>query len=125
MIRITFIFAALSGFFAVALGAFAAHGLKGQLEPNLLGSFQTGVSYQMYHSLALLGIALWLQRETSLWLKISCGCFMMGIVFFSGSLYGLALSGPLWLGPITPIGGLLFLLGWLALAAAACSRKLR
>lgn len=111
---------ALSGFIAVGLGAFAAHGLRDRLEPALLAAFQTGVQYQMYHALVLIGLAALLKNfSAQAWLQASGWLFVAGIVLFSGSLYGLALGGPRWLGPITPLGGLMFLLGWLALVAAA------
>lgn len=111
---------ALSGFTAVGLGAFAAHGLRERLEPALLAAFQTGVQYQMYHALALIGLAALLKNAASpTWLQAGGWLFMVGILLFSGSLYGLALGGPRWLGPITPLGGLMFLLGWLALAIGA------
>lgn len=112
--------AAVCGFLAVALGAFAAHGLKNRLAPELLSAFQTGVQYQMYHALALLGIAILIKLYGSnSWLQISGSFLLLGIVLFCGSLYGLAFNGPRWLGPITPLGGLCFLLGWLALLIAA------
>ena len=100
---------------AVGLGAFAAHGLKDVLEPSALQTFETGVRYQMYHALALLLCAALGERRR-------CGgaalCFLLGIVLFSGSLYWLATGGPRWLGPVTPLGGLAFLVGWLWLALA-------
>ncbi len=108
--------AAISGFFAVALGAFASHGLKGTLEPYLLQVFQTGVQYQFYHTLALLAVALMPQRPA---IRLAGWSFISGIVLFSGSLYVLALSGVHWLGAITPVGGSAFLIGWGALAWAA------
>lgn len=111
---------ALSGFTAVGLGAFAAHGLRERLEPALLAAFQTGVQYQMYHALALIGVAALLKvAGAQPWLHIAGWLFVAGILLFSGSLYGLALGGPRWLGPITPLGGLMFLLGWLALVISA------
>lgn len=114
------LFGALSGFTAVGLGAFAAHGLRERLEPTLLAAFQTGVQYQMYHALALIGLAALFKNATSqTWLQAGGWLFVAGILLFSGSLYGLALGGPRWLGPITPLGGLMFLLGWLALVVAA------
>lgn len=125
MIKTLLSFAAFSGFIAVGLGAFAAHGLKGKLEPALLSAFQTGVHYQMYHALALLGIAAFMQREKTPWLNRSAVCFMVGTVLFSGSLYALALGGPRWMGPITPAGGVAFLCGWLCLGAAAWHIKIR
>ena len=111
--------AAIAGFAGVALGAFAAHGLKTRLAPEMLAVFETAVRYQMYHAFALLGAAWgwarWQRREFTL----AGALFMAGILLFSGSLYGLALSGPRWLGPVTPVGGLAFLAGWLALGIGA------
>lgn len=109
--------AAVNGFIAVALGAFAAHGLKNMLSPELLTTFQTGVQYHMYHALALFGIGLLtLQFPTQTLLKTAGYLFMLGIVLFSGSLYVLALSGIRWLGAITPLGGVAFLAAWALLA---------
>ncbi len=112
--------AALSGLIAVGLGAFAAHGLKARLSVEALSAFQTGVQYQMYHALALLAVAVLLRVLGHSWALAASGwLFVAGILFFSGSLYALALGGPRWLGPVTPLGGLCFLLGWLALTVAA------
>lgn len=111
--------AALYGFIAVALGAFAAHGLKGKLAPELLGAFQTGAQYQMYHALALLALGLWLRQGSNAWLRCACGLFIVGTLLFSGSLYALALTGLGLFGPITPLGGVCLLLGWLCLLLAA------
>lgn len=109
--------AGINGFIAVALGAFAAHGLKNSLSPELLVTFQTGVQYHMYHTLALLGIGIltFLFPSQSL-LKVAGYLFLLGILLFSGSLYVLALSGIRWLGAITPLGGVAFLGGWTLLA---------
>ena len=110
---------ALSGFLAVAAGAFGAHALRDRLPADLLQVFQTGVSYQMYHALALVGVGILLARysiDGSAWLTASGWLFLVGSVLFSGSLYLLALSGTTWLGAITPLGGVAFLAGWLALA---------
>jgi uncharacterized membrane protein YgdD (TMEM256/DUF423 family) len=93
-------------FLAVALGAFAAHGLKARLTPEMLTIFETGVRYQAYHALALLALGAARGPDKAGW------CFVAGIVVFSGSLYLLALTGVKRLGMITPIGGLLFLAGW-------------
>jgi uncharacterized membrane protein YgdD (TMEM256/DUF423 family) len=121
MTKLLLVLAALSGFFAVGLGAFAAHGLKARLEPSMLAVFQTGVQYQMYHALALIGVATLLKLTGhNVGLLASGGLFVLGTLLFSGSLYWLAFDGPRWLGPVTPIGGLCFLLGWAALAAATC-----
>jgi len=119
MPRTFLLLAAFFGFTAVALGAFAAHGLKSRLSADLLGVFQTGVQYQMLHALALFALAL-LARQAdglALWL---CGLFwLLGILLFCGSLYLLALTGTRQLGIITPFGGLAFLAGWLCLGMAA------
>lgn len=117
MTKYFLIVAAANGFLSVTLGAFAAHGLKARLDESLLTTFQTGVQYHMYHSLALIGIAalsLYFPADSNL--KLSGNLFLAGIVLFSGSLYLLALSGVRWLGAITPIGGLFFLAGWAMLA---------
>lgn len=108
--------AGINGFLAVALGAFAAHGLQERLEASLLATFQTGVQYHMYHALALLGVGLLSQQFPGAGIVRSSGwLFLAGIVLFSGSLYILALSGVRWLGAITPLGGVAFLAGWACL----------
>lgn len=105
-------------FAAVVLGAFGAHGLASVL--NQRGTshiWETATRYQMWHALALLLLALTpLPGRMRLAASI---CFAAGIAFFSGSLYWLAMGGPHWLGPVTPLGGLLFLAGWICLAIAA------
>jgi uncharacterized membrane protein YgdD (TMEM256/DUF423 family) len=119
MDRVFVTIAALSGFIAVAAGAFGAHSLRDRLSADSLQVFQTGVTYQMYHALALLAVAILLARfsvDGSAWLTAAGWLFIAGTVLFSGSLYLLALSGTTWLGAITPLGGVAFLLGWLALA---------
>jgi uncharacterized membrane protein YgdD (TMEM256/DUF423 family) len=93
-------------FLAVALGAFAAHGLKARLSPEMLTIFETGVRYQVYHALGLFALAATRGPNKAGW------CFVAGIALFSGSLYLLALTGIRKLGMITPIGGLFFLAGW-------------
>lgn len=114
---------ALSGFVAVAAGAFGAHGLKARLAPDLLAVFETGARYQMYHALVLVLVGVLAlrvspdARELSS-LKLAGWLFLAGTLLFSGSLYVLALSGQRWLGAVTPLGGLCFLAGWLALAWA-------
>lgn len=111
---------ALSGFLAVALGAFGAHALKSRLAPELLAVYETAVQYHFTHTLALLAVALLMMQgfQHSL-LRVSAVLFLAGLVLFSGSLYALALSGIKVLGAITPLGGLCFLGGWLCLAVAA------
>jgi uncharacterized membrane protein YgdD (TMEM256/DUF423 family) len=103
----------------VALGAFAAHGLKGHLTPELLAVFETGARYQMYHALALCAAAWGWARWRHRLFGIAGGCFIAGIVLFSGSLYLLALTNARALGMITPLGGLAFLAGWACLALGA------
>lgn len=111
--------ASLSGFTGVALGAFAAHGLRGKLPESMLNVFQTGVSYQLWHTMALIGVALLLLRSPeSTLLKATGVLFALGIVLFSGSLYLLTLTGVGKLGMITPLGGMLWLIAWLCLGLA-------
>ncbi len=112
--------AAISGLFAVLFGAFGAHALKARLDDYALGIFETAVQYHFYHSLALFGVGLFaLSVPESLWLKSSGWLFVTGLIVFSGSLYILSFSGLRWLGAITPIGGLAFIVGWACLALAA------
>ena len=115
---------AIAAGIAVALGAFGAHGLKGRVEPALLDVFETGVRYHMYHALALLALGLAQARSATPLLGAAAWLFLAGIVVFSGSLYLMTLTGARWLGAITPLGGLAFLLGWAA-AALAGLRALR
>ena len=119
MDRLFFAFGALAAFVAVALGAFAAHGLRARLDPAMLATFETGVRYHMYHALALLAVAWAATRWPGAAVNASGWLFVVGIVLFSGSLYALSLSGVRSLGAITPLGGLAFLAGWLGLAWAA------
>lgn len=115
-LKIAFLFAAFAGALGVALGAFGAHGLRGSIEPRLMETFQTAVQYQMLHALALLLLSLtigWLGESLSF--EVSAYAFIAGIILFSGSLYGLVLTEMKWLGPVTPLGGLCLIVGWLAL----------
>ena len=109
----------MAGFLGVALGAFAAHGLKSSLTPDLLAAFETGVRYQMYHVFALVAAAWGWARWQTRPFVLAGWLFVAGMVVFSGSLYLLALTGTRWLGAITPLGGLAFLTGWLCLAWGA------
>lgn len=106
-------------FLAVALGAFGAHGLKNKLTTDMLAIYNTAVHYHMIHALGLIAagiVAQWLAGSSMLnWAGWS---FFVGILFFSGSLYILSVTGIKWLGAITPIGGVAFLIGWLMLALA-------
>ncbi|WP_071873350.1 DUF423 domain-containing protein [Atopomonas hussainii] len=116
MQRWALLVAAVAGFLAVALGAFAAHGLRNVLSAEYLTVFQTGVHYQMVHALALLAVGMLLQKSPARSLRIAAWSFTLGIVLFSGSLYALTLSGVRGLGMITPFGGVAFLVGWASLA---------
>ncbi|MCW7460917.1 DUF423 domain-containing protein [Leptospira limi] len=110
----------LSGFLAVAIGAFGAHGLKKIIPPDLMITFETGNKYHFYHSITALFVFLMLifseQNETSektkKYLRISIWMFLVGILIFSFSLYTLAITGLKILGAITPFGGVSFLAGW-------------
>lgn len=119
MVRLFVFCAAVFGFTGVALGAFAAHGLKARLSAEHLAVFQTGAQYQMLHALALLGVALLALHVPSRLLLTAGSLFVIGILLFSGSLYLLTLLGMPRLGMITPLGGLAFLGGWLCLGLAA------
>ena len=116
MDRVFTICGALSAFIAVAAGAFGAHALRSRLSPDLLAAFETGARYQMYHALALVAVAWALSRWPTTPVRTAGWLFLAGTVLFSGSLYLLALTGTRWLGVVTPLGGLCFLAGWLALA---------
>jgi len=120
MDRFFFIVGSVSGGMAVALGAFAAHGLRARLSPELLTTFETGARYQMYHALALLAVSFALTRWQSTGVSTVAGwLFAAGTVLFSGSLYLLAVTGARWLGAITPLGGIAFIAGWICLVVAA------
>ena len=103
----------------VALGAFGAHGLKSRVAPELLVVFETGVRYHMYHALALLAVGWAASRWPGSAVEISGWLFVAGIVIFSGSLYVMTMTGARWLGAITPLGGLAFIVGWALLALTA------
>ena len=106
----------------VALGAFGAHGLRSLVSEQALAVFDTAVRYQMYHALAILGLALGVGRLPARALNQTAWAFVLGIVLFSGSLYALVLTGAGWFGAVTPIGGVLFLAGWIRLAWSALNR---
>jgi uncharacterized membrane protein YgdD (TMEM256/DUF423 family) len=120
--------AALAGAFAVILGAFGAHSLAEHLTVKQLSTYQTAVDYHFFHSLALLGLVSLVGTSTShqIFIKVAFVFFALGLLFFSGSLYLLACKNILDLepflfiiGPMTPIGGLFFIIAWLAVAAYA------
>lgn len=109
MERLLFALGAVSAGLAVAAGAFGAHGLRGRLSPEMLAVFETGARYQMYHALGML-VAARAGSPGAAWL------FLAGTVLFSGSLYALSTTDLRWLGAITPLGGVCFIVGWLVLA---------
>ena len=113
--RIFITSAAISGFLATCLGAFGAHALKSKISMDMLAVYQIGVSYQFYHSLALLLLGLLMIHYDNKYLRLSGVMFGVGILLFSGSLYLLAITSVHFLGMVTPIGGLCFLAGWLLL----------
>jgi uncharacterized membrane protein YgdD (TMEM256/DUF423 family) len=117
--RLFFVLGSVLAGLAVALGAFAAHGLRSVLSPTDLATFEVGVRYQMYHALALLAVAGAVARWGATTAVAAGWFFAAGIVLFSGSLYLLVLTGPRWLGAITPLGGVAFLVGWALLAWTA------
>ena len=121
MIRTFVILGSAMAGLAVAAGALGAHALSRSLPAERLETFETGVRYQMYHALALFAVAWALSRwpQSDTLLTASGWLFVAGIVLFSGSLYGLALGAPRWLGAVAPLGGAAFVLGWLALAIGA------
>ncbi len=113
-----------AGLTAVVLGAFGAHGLKPYLNTDQLNMWEKGVQYQFYHTVAIFACMLYLRHESSTLLKNASYCFSIGILFFSGSLYLLStrhLTGipSAFLGPVTPLGGLFFIAGWLHILVAA------
>lgn len=103
---------AILGFVAVAFGAFGAHALRSRLSPEMLVIWKTANEYHFYHALALMLVGLCVRQMKVPGLEVVAGCFLGGVLVFSGSLYLLALTQARWLGAITPIGGLLFLAGW-------------
>lgn len=119
MSKIFIFIGSILAFFAVAFEAFGAHSLKPKLSNEMFAAYQTAANYHMVHALALIIVGVishWINNSSMIqW----SGLFLLlGIIFFSGSLYLLSITGLKWLGPITPIGGLCFLIGWLLLAIA-------
>ncbi len=116
---------AIFGFLGVAAGAFGPHALRGRIVPEMLDIYETAVRYQMYHALALFVTGFMAHRLYSPALPVAGLLFFIGIIVFSGSLYLLALTGTRWLGAITPIGGVAFLAGWIALVWGALTAAAR
>ena len=113
--------AGLVGAVGVALGAFGAHGLKDRISPPLLEVYRIGVLYHLIHAVALLGVAVAGPRLKLG--KITRWAFLFGVFVFSGTLYALALTGMGWLGAITPVGGLSFIVGWAALFVGGATQN--
>jgi uncharacterized membrane protein YgdD (TMEM256/DUF423 family) len=123
MDRTFLLIGAILGFLGVALGAFGAHGLKNRLSPEMLEVFDTGIRYHMYHAFAVLIVAAAIGHIGNARLLTMAGwSFFAGVLLFSGSLYALALTRVGILGAITPIGGVLFLIGWACLVAFAVGK---
>lgn len=117
--RLFFASGAVLALISVAAGAFAAHGLKSKLGPDMLATFELAARYQMYHALALALCAFAWMRWPGPAVVLAGTLFFAGILLFSGSLYLLSLSGARWLGAVTPLGGTAWLVAWAALAWAA------
>jgi uncharacterized membrane protein YgdD (TMEM256/DUF423 family) len=113
---------AVSAFLAVAAGAFGAHLLRDAVPPDRLAVWETAARYQMYHALGLLLVAYLATYKEATLARLAGWLFVAGTVLFSGSLYVLTVTGITWLGAVTPLGGLAFLAGWLALAWTALRR---
>jgi uncharacterized membrane protein YgdD (TMEM256/DUF423 family) len=122
MDRVFFGLGAVSAMLAVGAGAFGAHALRARISPEHLAIFETGARYQIYHALALLAAAWAVSRWPGSLPVFAGWLFVLGSIFFSGSLYILALTGARWWGAVTPIGGLAFLAGWLCLVLTAVRR---
>ncbi|WP_439213863.1 DUF423 domain-containing protein [Duffyella gerundensis] len=121
--RATFIFAAISGFLLVAFGAFGAHVLSKSLGPTEMAWIHTGLEYQAYHTLAMMGLAAAMLRRANIWFYWSSALLALGTVLFSGSLYCLALSHLHMLVFITPVGGFCLLIGWFLMLIGALRLK--
>ena len=119
-----FALGALLAALGVIIGAFGAHGLESKIRPDQIGTFETGVQYHFYHAFGILMAGILLYRQNNRFLRLGAYMMALGILLFSGSLYLLAcrdwleISHWKWLGPITPIGGLCFIIGWGLLAFA-------
>jgi uncharacterized membrane protein YgdD (TMEM256/DUF423 family) len=114
--RSTLLFAALLGALSVSIGAFGAHGLKNILmETGRTETFELAVRYQFYHAFAIFFTGILMFNLKNRLLNFAALFFVLGVIFFSGSLYVLSLTGKTWLGAVTPLGGLLFIIGWMLL----------
>ncbi|MCC6414659.1 MAG: DUF423 domain-containing protein [Opitutaceae bacterium] len=125
--RVFLFFSGGLGVAGVGLGAFGAHGLHERLiAVGMLSAWETAVLYHLVHTVAILAMALGDDKQSSAarqWLQRAGLCWITGVVLFSGSLYVMALGGPRWLGPVTPLGGLAFIIGWALLLPAAAKPR--
>jgi uncharacterized membrane protein YgdD (TMEM256/DUF423 family) len=125
--RFPLLAAGVFGIAGVALGAFGAHGLQTLLaERGTAHAWESAARYQLLHTVALLAAAAWLRTATgaaAARIGWAARCWSAGILLFSGSLYWLAAGGPRWLGPVTPLGGVAFMAGWLCVALAAFAKE--
>jgi uncharacterized membrane protein YgdD (TMEM256/DUF423 family) len=121
--RTVLIIAAVLGAAAVLLGAFGAHALRDTLDERALAIWHTAVEYQFWHVLATLAVALLARDGASTALRVAAIAFVAGVVLFCGSLYALALGGARLVGVVTPFGGVAFVVGWIALAIDAWTRR--
>jgi uncharacterized membrane protein YgdD (TMEM256/DUF423 family) len=116
-------FAALSGAVSVIVGAFSTHGMDADSQAKEIGWLRTGSLYEILHALAILAVVALSARLNASWARASLWLFVIGSILFPAALYGLALHLPRWLGAVAPIGGSAFILGWVALAVAALTRR--
>ncbi len=125
--RFPLLAAGIAGVTGVGLGAFGAHALRAHLtELGTLHNWETAVHYHLAHAVALLAAGVWVQvakPRGAVWAQRAAKCWAVGVLLFSGSLYGLALGGPRVLGPITPLGGVAFLAGWTCVILAAYAKE--
>lgn len=120
MMKVFIVLGAINALIAVALGAFGAHGLEGKLSEKMLDVWKTGVTYQMFHALGLLVVGLLVGKFENVSSFTWAGWLMfIGIILFSGSLYALSTTGIKFFGPITPLGGVAFLVAWLMVVIGA------
>lgn len=116
--RLWLILSGISGFVAIAAGAFGAHGLQSIADEARLSAFETGADYHLYHALALFGLAAISQKLESKALTVTGWCWVVGAVMFAGPLYIYGMTGDKTLIMVTPMGGTILMIGWLALVIA-------
>ena len=123
MQKVSFIIGAISGALAVMIGAFGAHAFKAVLElNNRVSTFETGVKYQFFHTLAIIFLAILMDKYSMKFLNIGVWAFLAGIILFSGSLYILSITGNTKWGAVAPLGGLAFVVGWIMFLLAVLKK---